>query len=52
MPGYPRKGYAMTSHRSAQLLREAYPAIGHEGFQPLPGLLRADIAWIVPRLSA
>jgi len=41
----------MTSHPSTQLLREAYPAIGHEGLQPPPGMLSADIAWIVPRLS-
>jgi hypothetical protein len=42
----------VTAHSNAQLLREAYPATGHEGLQPLPGMLSADIAWIVPRLSA
>jgi hypothetical protein len=41
----------MTAHPGAELLREAYPATGHEGLQQLPGMLSADIAWIVPRLS-
>ena len=42
----------MTTQPNAQLLREAYPAIEHEGLQLLPGMLGADVAWIVPRLSA